>query len=145
MHRKTVGAHTVNDYVESIFGGLDHVTKTYRYIAVGNAASVTQQMRMHDFDRSPGIVHDRRKRKAPAAAGEEYRGGFFHSGLNDNLRESLVSFTRKERPNARTVDRADKAEHDSAKLEKREVSLLVYCSLYSCHFCRHPCPYSTEY
>ena len=34
MHAQTIGAHTVNDYVESIFGGFDHVTQTYRYIAV---------------------------------------------------------------------------------------------------------------
>ena len=40
MHAKTAGAHTVNDYVESIFGGFDHITRTYRYIAVGNAAGV---------------------------------------------------------------------------------------------------------
>jgi hypothetical protein len=38
MHAKMAGAHTVNDYVESIFGEFDHITRTYRYIAVGNAA-----------------------------------------------------------------------------------------------------------
>jgi len=121
MHAKTAGAHTVNDYVESIFGGFDHITRTYRYIAVGNAAGVTQQMRMHDYDRAAGVVSDRRKRKAPAADSEK-EAGFFHRGLNDNLRESLVEMARKERVNARAVDRADKAEHDAHKLVRREVS-----------------------
>ena len=122
MHAKTIGAHTVNDYVESIFGGFDHVTQTYRYIAVGNAAGVTQQMRMHDFDLPSGVVSDRRKRKGEA---QEARGGFFHSGLNDALRESLVAMTRKERAPARAADRAAAALHDSHKLEKREVCCLA--------------------
>lgn len=105
MHKATAGAHVANDNVESIFGSYDYVGHIFRGTSVENLSGLAQQMRNHDFERPSGIFHR----------------------LPERLQKSLVSFARHEAPRARKAAREDLAEHDEAKLQRREervISLL---------------------
>ena len=62
----TAGAHATNDRVESNFGCLDILMRMWRHATVESVSGMAQQMRMHDFDRPPNTLHDRRKRKHAA-------------------------------------------------------------------------------
>ena len=92
-------------------------------------------MRNGDFERPPNVAHDRRKRKAGAESAEAERGagrGFFYFGLNERLQESLVGYVRREAIEARKQGRADLAEHDAAKLARREDRLTTTDYLAEC-------------
>jgi hypothetical protein len=75
-----------------------------------------------DFELPVNVAHDRRKRKQAAP---EARGGFFWTGLTDELRASLVSAVRKQAESARADGRVALAEHDEAKLERREERVIT--------------------
>jgi len=112
-----------NDAVESKFAAADFVMRTYRGISVLNASGIVQQRTAHDFDRPLLIVSDRRKRKAKSAdppTHEKTTAGFFWSGLNTELRHSLVGMVRAEPPHALKVGRGEKHEHDIEKMARRE-------------------------
>ena len=67
----------------------------------------------------------RRKRKHAAADSQPAREGFFWSGLNDRLRESVIEFGRLSLCDARQAGRVALVEHDSAKLARREERLTL--------------------
>ena len=83
-------------------------------------------MRNHDFDRPQLIAQDRRKRKQNQESDEAIMGGFFWTGLNDRLRQSLVEHTRLSLAGARMDGRLALAEHDAAKLARREERLVSW-------------------
>ena len=83
---------------------------------------MAQQMRMHDFDRPPRIVSDRRKRKHAQAAP---RGGFFHSGLTAELQESLVEYARLTAASARVDGRLALQAQEVEKLSRREERTII--------------------
>ena len=117
MHEATMGANVTNDPVEACFAKYDRASHMFRYATVENLAGVAQQMANHDFDMPPNVAHDRRNSKAPAP---EHTGGFFHTGLNVRLQESLTELGRLEAPKAAVNGRLSLAAHDQHKLEKRE-------------------------
>jgi hypothetical protein len=51
---------------------------------------------------------------------EQKSAGFFHAGLTDELKESLVELARHEAPKARADGRAASVAHDQHKLAHRE-------------------------
>ena len=109
MHEHTLGAHVMNDHVESHFGKLDFLARTFRYATTENLSGMTQQSYNHDFELIRNVASDRRKSKAgagDAAAAAPATAGFFHSGLTDRLRESLVLMTRLELKSAQADGRA---------------------------------------
>ena len=75
--------------------------------------SVTVSSRSAPFP----LVRRKRKHDAVDAAPD---CGFFWAGLNDKLRESLVEFARRSLDGARKDGRKALAEHDAAKLARRE-------------------------
>ena len=113
----TAGAHATNDRVESNFGCLDILMRMWRHATVESVSGMAQQMRMHDFDRPPNTLHDRRKRKHAAQA---HSGGYFYSGLTERQRESLVEFARLEVASARDAGRQALKAQAAEKLERRE-------------------------
>jgi len=113
----TAGAHATNDRVESNFGCLDILMRMWRHATVVTVSGMAQQMRMHDFDRPPNTLHDRRKRKHAAQA---HSGGYFYSGLTERQRESLVEFARLEVASARDAGRQALKAQAAEKLERRE-------------------------
>ena len=129
VHAATIGAHVVNDYCETHFGSWDYLSRVFRGASTEALSGMTQQMHTHDFELPPNIAHDRRKAKA----GEpEFRGGFFHTGLNekgaeagDRLRESLVLMARREAPAARRDGRLAQAEQDAERLSRREERVIT--------------------
>jgi hypothetical protein len=86
-------------------------------------AGLTQQARAHDFDRPPNVAHDRRKQKATGSDDAPAKGAFFYTGLTEELRESLVEYTRLAVAGARVDGRIELKEHDDAKLLRREERL----------------------
>ena len=125
VHEATAGAHVTNARVESHFGTADHRMRTYRSCTAENISGMVQQAYNHDFDMPRNVVSDRRKRKAGAPEPEQ-RGGFFWSEqLTDELRASLVAAVRKEAEHARSEGRKALAEHDAAKLARREERLVM--------------------
>ena len=125
VHEATKGAHTGNDRCESNFGSHDVNVRTFRNATTENMSGLTQQMRMHDFDRPPNVAHDRRKRKASGSDGEANTGGFFWTGLTDKLRESLVGYARLSAPGARAAGRDALKEQDAEKLARREERVIT--------------------
>ena len=119
MHEATVGAHVNNSRCESIFGSYDYVGHIFRGASAAALGGLAQQMRNRDFERPPNVVHDRRKRKE-AGDVEAPVVGAYHRLLNERLKESLVSYSRREAMHARKVQREDLAAHDTAKLARRE-------------------------
>ena len=145
-HAATVGAHTINDHVESNFGSCAeihalaqpcispasplHLTPpslygrygsvagNSRYAAVEHVSGVAQQMRMGDFDGVAPILSDRRKRKATEAE-PPAQAGFFHR-MAEPLKHSLIETGRIHRADARAAGRAALVAHDEAKLARRE-------------------------
>ena len=113
----TAGAHATNDRVESNFGCLDILMRMWRHATVESVSGMAQQMRMHDFDRPPNTLHDRRKRKHAAQA---HSGGYFYSGLTERQRESLVEFALLEVASARDAGRQALKAQAAEKLERRE-------------------------
>ena len=120
MHKATVGAHVANDRVESIFGSYDYVGHIFRGTSVENLSGLAQQMRNHDFERVPNVVKRKQSGDAPPPV-----AGFYHRLPSDRLRESLVSFARHEAPRARKAAQLDLAEHDNAKLARREERVVI--------------------
>ena len=118
----TAGAHATNDRVESNFGCLDILMRMWRHATVESVSGMAQQMRMHDFDRPPNTLHDRRKRKHAAQA---HSGGYFYSGLTERQRESLVEFARLEVASARDAGRQALKAQAAEKLERREERVTV--------------------
>jgi superoxide dismutase len=116
VHEATKGAHTMNDHVESNFGGFDNVCRMFRYATVAHIGGIAQQMRNGDFERAENLNSVKRTRKDS----EEKSAGFFHAGLTDELRESLVELARHEAPKARADGRAATVAHDQHKLAHRE-------------------------
>lgn len=54
-------------------------------------------MRNHDFEQPPTVPSDRRKRKASENGDKTHAtpvAGFYHRGLTNELRESLVEYCR---------------------------------------------------
>ena len=83
-------------------------------------------MRNHDFDQPRNVVSDRRKPKAGGGeAGAAQRGGFYHTGLSDTLRRSLVEFVRRRTARAAVDGRASLKAHDGAKLARREERVIT--------------------
>jgi len=126
VHAATKGAHVNNGRVESHFGKADHVMRTYRHSTAEAYSGMVQQAYNHDFDMPLNVASDRRKRKADAPE-PSIHGGFFWSNslMTDELRASLVSAVRKEAENARSEGRKALAEHDAAKLARREERLIT--------------------
>ena len=126
VHKATIGAHVMNDHVESNFGSYDYIGHIFRGMAVHNAAGMTQQMRNADFERPANVVSDRRKRK-PRADGDEAPApkGFFYRGLCARLQESLVLYARHEVVAARKQGGVELAAHDAAKLKRREERVIT--------------------
>lgn len=59
MHKRTRGAHVMNDHVESHFGSYDFLARIFRHSTVENLSGMTQQMHNQDFERAPQVAHDR--------------------------------------------------------------------------------------
>ena len=99
----------------------------YRNASTENMSGLTQHMRMHYFDRTANVAHDRRKRKESGSDGEADAGsGFFWSaGLTDELRESLVEYARLEAPAARAAGRTALQEQEAERLERREERVIT--------------------
>ena len=89
-------------------------------MAAWNIAGVVQQMRNHDFDLPRNVVSDRRKPKAGGGEAGMQRGGFYWTGLSEELRRSLVEFVRRRTARAAVDGRAALKAHDDAKLARRE-------------------------
>ena len=89
MHQATKGANVTNDSVESIFAKYDLVSHQFRYASVENLAGMAQQMNNGDFDMPPNVAPKPGKENALP---KEHLGGFYHTGLNARLRQSLVEF-----------------------------------------------------
>jgi hypothetical protein len=115
-----VGANVTNDHVESNFGVYDMLARMFRGTTVENISGMAQQARSHDFDRPLNVAHDRRKRKEGASEEAPPAGGFFWTGLNDRLRESLVEMGRRTAAAARVDGRVALVLHDAHKLAHRE-------------------------
>ena len=100
--------------------------RTYRHSTAEAYSGMVQQAYNHDFDMPLNVASDRRKRKADAPE-PSIHGGFFWSNslMTDELRASLVSAVRKEAENARSEGRKALAEHDAAKLARREERLIT--------------------
>ena len=124
MHAATVGANVTNDHVESNFGVYDMLARMFRGATVENISGMAQQARNHDFDRPHNIAHDRRKRKEGASEEAPPAGGFFWTGLNDHLRESLVEMGRRTAKAARADGRVALELHDAHKLAHREARVI---------------------
>ena len=126
-HEATVGSNQTNDTVESNYGVYDYVSRIFRNACAANLSGLTQQARAHDFDGPANVAHDRRKQKAAGdeAGGDDATaaGGFFHTGLTDELKQSLVEHTRLAVAGARADGRVELKEHDDAKLLRREERL----------------------
>ena len=125
VHEKTKGAHVMNAHVETNFGIADNRSRTYRGMAAENLSALVQQGRMGDFEMAPNVAHDRRKRKVGEPAPEKSRGFFWSGTLTDELRSSLVAAVRKEAEPARAAGRKALAEHDAAKMARREERLVT--------------------
>ena len=129
VHAVTAGAHVINDHCESHFGSWDYLSRVFRGASAEALSGMTQQMHTHDFELPPNVAHDRRKAKESA---EPFRGGFFHTGLNDKgaeagerLRESLVLMARHEAPAARRNGRLAQAAQDAERLSRREERVIT--------------------
>jgi hypothetical protein len=122
-HEATVGSNQTNDHVESNYGVYDYVSRIFRTACAASLAGLTQQARAHDFDRPPNVAHDRRKQKATGSDDAPAKGAFFYTGLTEELRESLVEYTRLAVAGARVDGRIELKEHDDAKLLRREERL----------------------
>ena len=122
MHKATAGAHVANDRVESIFGSYDYVGHIFRGTSVENLSGLAQQMRNHDFERAPNVI---KRKRTDADDAPPPIAGFFHRLPSDRLRQSLVSFARHEAPRARKAAQFDLAEHDNAKLARREERVVL--------------------
>eukprot|EP00966_Prymnesium_polylepis_P243902 5641009-Prymnesium_polylepis.1 len=55
----TVGAHQMNDHVESTFGCFDSVAHMFRYASAEHLSGLAQQMRNGDFDRPLRVASNR--------------------------------------------------------------------------------------
>ena len=77
-------------------------------------------MRMHDFDRPLKVAVNPGKRKSGTAEPEPARGGFFWTGLTDELRESLAEYARRAAKGARADGRVALKEQDAARVAHRE-------------------------
>ena len=67
MHQHTIGAHVMNDHVESHFGSYDFLSRTFRYSVAENISGMVQQSYNHDFERRPNVAHDRHAMPFPRA------------------------------------------------------------------------------
>ena len=114
----TEGTHAITDHVESNFGCWSAVERAHRYCSTVTISALVQQMQNGDFEKPLLVAHDRRHAKGVLA--EPPTSGFFHGGLNDRLRESLVEYSRKEAPEARKQSRSALEAQDAARLAKRE-------------------------
>lgn len=123
VHKAIKGAHTMNDHVESNFGSYDNVNRMFRYATVAHIGGIAQQMRNGDFERAENLNWVKRPREESAKS--EQSAGFFHAGLNDELRESLVELARHEAPTTRADGRAASAAHDQHKLAHREERVIT--------------------
>ena len=94
-------------------------------MAAWNIAGVVQQMRNHDFDLPRNVVSDRRKPKAGGGEAGMQRGGFYWTGLSEELRRSLVEFVRRRTARAAVDGRAALKAHDDAKLARREERVIT--------------------
>ena len=94
-------------------------------MAAWNLAGVVQQMRNHDFDLARNVVSDRRKPKAGGGEAGAQRGGFYWTGLSEELRRSLVEFVRRRTTRAAVDGRAALQAHDDAKLARREERVIT--------------------
>ena len=120
-HKDTAGAHVTNCRVESNFGCIDIVMRMFRYATVENISGMAQQMRNKDFERPKKVDTGRgRKRKETP---EPERDGFFYSGLNSRLQDSLVEYSRRATAPARVAGRSALKAHDDEKLARREERL----------------------
>ena len=136
MHEATIGAHVMNDYVESNFGTYDYVSRTFRGTSVENLSGMSQQMRNHDFDLPENVAHDRRHAKQREGEAPKQAGGFFYTGLTVSLQESLVEYSRHAAEDARRDGRAALAAHDAAKLARREERLQTLLNAAVDHYAR---------
>ena len=125
VHEATKGAHVNNARVESHFGRADVVMRTYRRATTENYSGMVQQAYNRDFDQPINVASDRRKRKAGTPDPSPSGGFFWSDALTVELRASLVSAVRKEAEHARTEGRKALAEHDAAKLARREERLIT--------------------
>ena len=119
-HAATVGAHTTNDLVESIFGSFDYWFRRFRGMAPEAAAGMALMMRMHYLDRPSQAVHDRRRAKEESTTSRS-EGRFWK--LSKPMQESLVEAVRRQRVAARKEARADRAEQLQYRQQKREENL----------------------
>jgi hypothetical protein len=76
-------------------------------------------MRNGDFERAENLNSVKRTHKESKES-EQKSVGFFHAGLTDELKESLVELARHEAPKARADGRAASVAHDQHKLAHRE-------------------------
>ena len=83
-------------------------------------SGMAQQMSSHDFEMAPSIASDRRKRKHEDKGEELIRDGFYYSGLNERLRESLILFARKMCMHAGKESDRDLLAQEEARAERRE-------------------------
>jgi len=119
-HAATVGAHTTNDRVESIFGCFDYFFRRFLGMSPEAAAGMALMMRMHFLDRPSQVLHDRRKSKAEAPP-QRTEGLFWK--LPEPMQESLVEAARRQRVAARKEARVDRAEQLQYRRMKREENL----------------------
>ena len=122
--KNTIGAHVTNDRVESNFGSMDSLMRMYRYATAENLSGIVQQMRNGDFERAR-VADPVRGRKRTRDMQPEQLDGFFHSGLTQELQQSLVEYARKAAEGARKDGRLALKEHDEEKLARREERLIT--------------------
>ena len=113
----SVGAHPMNDHVESNFGCYDSVAHMFRYATVENLSGVAQQMRNQDFYRPVRIA---RQRGSAEASRAPPHAGFYYRGLTEELRSSLVEMARLDAEAARAAGRQAMEEFGEHKLQTRE-------------------------
>ena len=117
----TIGAHVTNCRVESNFGSIDILMRMFRYATVENVSGIAQQMRNGDFNTPPKIDNTRGRKRKEGHEQQPARGGFFHTGLTPELRESLVDYARHSVAEARKAGRAALKAHDDEKILRREL------------------------
>jgi hypothetical protein len=109
------------DRVESNFGSVDILMRMFRYSTAENISGMAQQMRNHDLERPVYVNSDRRKRvHEDSEQSEQQHGGFFYFGLTDELRASLVEYSRKAAIGARAEGHEALKEQEEEKLARRE-------------------------
>lgn len=125
-HSATMGANTVNCFVESNFGTYDGNQRCFTTAAPENIAGMSQQVRMKDFNHGKFVRSDRRKSKpaepGAAAGADEADIGYFNK-LPPEMKEAIVLVARQARAASRVQAKKDWEEQLAYRRERRKENL----------------------